>query len=138
MLAQLRYPEQQRKFWSSLAARKADIEALVRYHLGVDWCYVCTMEIWKTGSFNVVLPPFLFGPRGAQGGNERVYVRFPLSYKVGEVEHRGNVEEKLRTEIAAYIWLQQHCPSVPIPVLYGFGLPDGTCVSSHVKRRRAV
>jgi len=45
VLAQLRYPEQQNRFWASLVARKIDIEALVRYHLGVDWCYICTAEI---------------------------------------------------------------------------------------------
>lgn len=128
VLAQLRYPEQQNRFWASLVARKADIEALVRYHLGVDWCYICTTEIWKAGSFNVVLP-VLIRAKGRRD-NERVYVRFPLPYKVGEAEHPGNVEEKLRTEIATYIWLQQHCPDVPVPILHGFGLPDGTCVSS--------
>ena len=127
VLAQLRYPEQQKRFWASLAARKADIEALVRFHLGIDWCYVCTTEIWKAGSFNVVLPVLIRAKD--RPGNERVYVRFPLPYKVGEAEHPGNLEEKLRTEIATYIWLQEHCPDVPIPTLHGFGLPDGTCVS---------
>ncbi|KAG8415139.1 hypothetical protein J3459_011115 [Metarhizium acridum] len=127
VLAQLRYPGQQKKFWASLIARKADIEALVRYHLGVDWCYVCVMDIWKAGSFNVVLPVLIRTKRCH--GSERVFVRFPLPYKVGEAMHRGNVEEKLRTEIATYIWLQQHCPDVPIPILHGFGLPDGTCFS---------
>ncbi|KAK6951748.1 hypothetical protein Daesc_006271 [Daldinia eschscholtzii] len=127
ILAQLRYPEQQKKFWALLEARKADIEALVRYHMGIDWCYVCTSEIWKSGSFNVVLPILIRGK--VWGENERVYVRFPLPYKVGEAEYKGNVEEKLRTEIATYIWLQQNCPDVPIPALHGFGLPDGTCFS---------
>ncbi|KAI1504954.1 hypothetical protein F5X99DRAFT_331996 [Biscogniauxia marginata] len=85
------------------------------------------MEIWKAGSFNVVIP-VLIQAKG-RTGNERVYVRFPLPYKVGEAEYPGNVEEKLRTEIATYIWLQKHCPDVPIPILHGFGLPDGACFS---------
>lgn len=127
VLAQLRYPEQQKAFWALLAARKADIEALVRYHLGLDWCHVCVTEIWKAGSFNVVLPVLIRAKE--RRGNERVYVRFPLSYKVGEAENPGNVEEKLRTEISTYAWLQTNCPDVPIPTLHGFGLPDGTCVS---------
>lgn len=122
VLARLRYPEQQRNFWASLVARKADIEALVRHHLGTDWSYVCTTEIWKSGSFNVVVPVLI-----REG--DLVYVRFPLPYKIGEAENPGNVDEKLRTELATYIWLQQHCPDVPIPVLHGFGLPDGACVS---------
>jgi hypothetical protein len=130
VLAQLRYPEQQKKYWASLAARKADIEALVRHHLGLDWCHVCATEIWKAGSFNVVIP-VLIRAKGRWGSNERVYVRFPLPYKVGEAEHPGNVDEKLRTEIATYIWLEEHCPDVPVPVLHGFGLPDGACVSTY-------
>ncbi|OTB18818.1 hypothetical protein K445DRAFT_8841 [Daldinia sp. EC12] len=127
ILAQLRYPEQQKRFWASLVTRKADIEALVRYHMGVDWCYICTTEVWGAGSFNVVLPVLIRGK--VWGENERVYVRFPLPYKVGEAEYKGNVEEKVRTEIATYIWLQQNCSDVPIPKLHGFGLPDGTCFS---------
>ncbi|KAI1468552.1 uncharacterized protein F4812DRAFT_372768 [Daldinia caldariorum] len=127
VLAQLRYPEQKKKFWASLVARKLDIEALVRYHLGVDWCYICTTEVWGSGSFNVVIPILIRAK--TLGGNERVYLRFPLPYKIGEAEYKGNVEEKLRTEIATYIWFQQNCSDVPIPTLYGFGLPDGSYFS---------
>lgn len=38
------------------------------------------------------------------------------------------MEEKLRTEIATYLWLEENCPDVPIPVLHAFGLPDGSIV----------
>ncbi|KAK4236864.1 hypothetical protein C8A03DRAFT_45194 [Achaetomium macrosporum] len=125
VLAQLRYPEQQKKFWASLAARKADIEALVRYHMGVDWSYVCATEIWEAGSFNVVIP-VLIRAKGRRD-NERVYVRFPLPYQIGEAEHPGNVEEKLRAEIATYSWLQEHCPDVSIPILHAlFSGPQNT------------
>lgn len=55
ILAQLRYPEQKKQFWDSLAARKDDIEEMVRYELGVDWCHLYVMEIWRSGSFNVVI-----------------------------------------------------------------------------------
>ncbi len=85
----------------------------------------------RQAGFNVVLP-VLIRAKDHQG-NERVYVRFPLPYKVGEAEHQGNVEEKLRTEIATYIWLQTNCPDIPIPILHGFGLPDGTCLCSMPK-----
>lgn len=122
VLAQLRYPEQKKQFWSSLAARKADIEEMVRYQLGVEWCHLCVMEIWRSGSFNVVIPVLLRHRR-------TVYLRFPLPYRIGEAEAPGNVEEKLRTEIATYLWLEEHCPDVPIPTLHAFGLPDGLTVS---------
>lgn len=38
------------------------------------------------------------------------------------------MEEKLRTEIATYLWLEENCPDVPIPILHAFGLPDGSIV----------
>ncbi|TWU73930.1 hypothetical protein ED733_004282 [Metarhizium rileyi] len=36
----------------------------------------------------------------------------------------GNSDEKVNGEAAAYAWLQENCPSVPIPQLYGFGLSN--------------
>ncbi|RMZ76005.1 hypothetical protein DV738_g5194, partial [Chaetothyriales sp. CBS 135597] len=48
--------------------------------------------------------------------------RLPLPYKVGGAE---NGDEKIRCEAATYIWLQENCPSVPIPRLHGFGLSTG-------------
>ncbi|UPL02692.1 hypothetical protein LCI18_013626 [Fusarium solani-melongenae] len=52
-------------------------------------------------------------------------IRFPLPYKIGESTHPGNADEKLRCEAATYAWLQSHCPSIPIPHLWGFGFPSG-------------
>jgi hypothetical protein len=127
MLAQLRHPQHKKEFFDYLMAHNADIENLVRCHLGINRCHVCVMEIWKSGSFNVCIPILI--PGTGCRGHDKVFVRFPLPYKVGEANNPGNVEEKLRTEIAAYVWLQEQCPDVPIPTLHGFGLPDGQCVS---------
>ncbi|POR32376.1 Uncharacterized protein TPAR_07411 [Tolypocladium paradoxum] len=76
------------------------------------------MEVWKSGSFNVVIPILL--PH-----KKTVFLRLPLPYRTGEAEAPGNVDEKLRTEIATYMWLEEHCPDVPIPTLHAFGLSDG-------------
>lgn len=38
-------------------------------------------------------------------------------------------EEKLRSEAATYIWMREHCPDVPVPMLRGFGVPGGLSVS---------
>lgn len=43
----------------------------------------------------------------------------------GEAEYTGNAEEKIRCEAATFIWIQENCPTVTIPHLWGFGLPDG-------------
>ncbi|OAA37684.1 Aminoglycoside phosphotransferase [Metarhizium rileyi] len=53
-----------------------------------------------------------------------VLLRFPLPYRVGEAVRPGNSDEKVNGEAAAYAWLQENCPSVPIPQLYGFGLSN--------------
>ncbi|KAH7317351.1 hypothetical protein BKA65DRAFT_570915 [Rhexocercosporidium sp. MPI-PUGE-AT-0058] len=94
--------QHKKEFFDYLIAHSADIENLVRCHLGINWCHVCVMEIWKSGSFNV--------------WHDKVFVRFPLPYKLGEANNPGNLEEKLRTEVAAYIWLQEQCPDVSIPI----------------------
>jgi predicted protein tyrosine phosphatase len=45
ILAQLRYPQHKKEFFDYLMAHNADIENLVRCHLGIDQCHVCVMEI---------------------------------------------------------------------------------------------
>ncbi|KKK15094.1 hypothetical protein AOCH_005603 [Aspergillus ochraceoroseus] len=37
----------------------------------------------------------------------------------------GNGDEKVLCEAGTYAWLQDNCPDVPIPHLYGFGLSTG-------------
>ena len=66
--------------------------------------------------------------RWEQQAEKRVMIRFPLPYKIGEEDYPGNAEEKLRCEAATYVWLQQHCPDVPIPRLLGFSFGDNCCV----------
>jgi hypothetical protein len=31
-------------------------------------------------------------------------------------------------EVGAYVWMQEQCPGIRIPHLYGFGLSNGRCV----------
>ena len=56
---------------------------------------------WEHGSHNIYLPVSIKGRRGH--GGERVIIRFPLSYKLGENLFLGNVIKKLRSEAATYI-----------------------------------
>lgn len=128
VLSQLRHPQERDDFFNYLEAHTADIKTLVCAHLGVSNCHVCIMETWRSGSFNVCVPILLPKTEIRRGPN-RVYVRFPLPYKLGEDRFPGNVDEKLRAEVATYIWLQEKSPDVPIPLLHGFGLPNGQCVS---------
>ncbi|KIW82399.1 hypothetical protein Z517_05426 [Fonsecaea pedrosoi CBS 271.37] len=98
-----------------------EIEAIVSFHLGSSDFQLGDEEMWISGSYNVCVPMY-FSPASKK---DDVYTRIPLPYKVGERNSPGNVEEKLRCEVASYIWIQQNCPDIPIPALYGFGVPDG-------------
>jgi hypothetical protein len=120
-LVPMRYPALREAFLSSLEGKKEIIEATVRLHLGVRSCHLSVREVWKSGSFNVVLPILI-------SQTQTVFMRIPFPYRIGEDHCPGNVEEKLRTEIATYIWLRQNCPDIPIPELHAFGLPDGSSV----------
>ncbi|KAI5459506.1 phosphotransferase enzyme family protein [Mariannaea sp. PMI_226] len=119
VLVPMRYPTLRDEMWKSIEAKKAGIEEMVRLQLGVRSCRVTVSEIWKSGSFNLAIPIRL--PKG-----QTIYLRLPNAYRIGEEENPGNAEEKLRTEIATYLWIQEHCPDVPIPILHAFGLPDGS------------
>ncbi|KAK7398157.1 hypothetical protein QQX98_012472 [Neonectria punicea] len=122
---QLEYPQLQRAFFQRLESQCHLIRTLVAHHLGVDPanCDVSPPEYWRHGSFNVCVPACVDAPDPEQP--RFVMIRFPLPYRVGEATRPGNADEKLRCEAATYAWLQEHCPSVPIPHLYGVGLSTG-------------
>ncbi|KAE8351727.1 hypothetical protein BDV28DRAFT_136480 [Aspergillus coremiiformis] len=92
-------------------------------HLGLNSptaCHVAPENNWLYGSFNVCVPVAI-----DDWDEERVLIRFPLPYRVGEAARPGNGDEKIRSEAGTYTWLQENCPDVPIPHLYGFGLSTG-------------
>lgn len=121
ILHRLDYPRKQQEFWEHPQSYKAEIEQLVSFHLGAKHCRVADQEDWMFGAYNVCIPVQVNPPSG-----ERILVRIPLPFKLGEVNCPGNVDEKLRCEVATYIWIHENAPSVPIPILYGFGFPGGT------------
>ncbi|OAA57225.1 Aminoglycoside phosphotransferase [Cordyceps fumosorosea ARSEF 2679] len=123
-LVSMRFPGLRREFYASIEAQRGELEAMISRLLPVSSCSVAPSCYWRSGSFNVAIPVRLL-PRG-----EKVYLRLPLTHRIGEGHFPGNAEEKLRTEIATYLWLQEHCPDVPIPTLHAFGLPDGSVFTS--------
>ncbi|RDL34710.1 Uncharacterized protein BP5553_07838 [Venustampulla echinocandica] len=125
ILQQLSYPEKRLDFFYYLFQHRAGIEAIVSFHLGVskDVCKVAgEFSEWVHGSFNACIPVYINGPTKSL---KNVFIRFPLPYKAGESQYPGNAEEKLRCEVATYIWMQSNCPDVPIPYLRGFGFSGG-------------
>ena len=127
---QLSLVQKRADFFATLSDSTQDIEATVANHLAVprrNCTLVNDCKEWIHGSFNVCIPVLIKSP--VDDLSRKVLVRIPLPYKVGEERNPGNGEEKLRSEVATYIWMQEHCPSVPIPRLLGFGFPTGASVS---------
>lgn len=123
ILEKLSYPEKRLNFCNYLHAHANQIESIVSHHLRIsrDSCRAPWVNEWIHGSFNVCVPIYV-------NDEKKVIIRFPLPYKIGESTHPGNAEEKLRCEVATYAWIQSHCPSIPIPRLWGFGFPSGPSV----------
>lgn len=129
ILHMLEYPKLKDEFYNELSKSRYVIEGLVAHHLGLgqNACHVSEQQEWLHGSFNLCVP--ILVNKGFK--QNRVMIRFPLPYRVGEEFRPGNIDEKLRTEAGAYAWVQENCPSIPIPQLYGFGLSTGRKVCEH-------
>ena len=131
MLLELSYPSKQEAFYSYLREQQSGIEALVSFHLGLstaERCRISETGEWMGGYYNVCIPVYVDDGCVGSPSSRRVLIRIPLAYKLGEAENPGNVEEKLRCVAATFIWIQEQCPEVPIPYLWGFGFPSGQCV----------
>ena len=101
---------------------KPAVSALVAVHIGVrpEYVEMSHPSAWKRGGFNLVVPMLI---KGDTVGLDKVMLCIPIPSKVGEEKHPGSVADKIRCETASYVWMQQHCPEVRIPYLYGFSIP---------------
>ncbi|KAL4919684.1 hypothetical protein BDW62DRAFT_209623 [Aspergillus aurantiobrunneus] len=119
--------EQQFQFFSFLENHDDWIQAIVAYHLNlpVNACQVAHSGDWLYKSCNVCIPVTVSGLNPKLQPGSRVLVHFPLPYRVGEFSKPGNSDEKVRCEAGTYAWLEEHCPDIPIPRHYGFGMGTG-------------
>ncbi|KAL2864971.1 uncharacterized protein BJX67DRAFT_389567 [Aspergillus lucknowensis] len=127
ILHQLKYPEQKAEFFGLLESHRDWIQAIVAYHLNlpVNACRVADSGDWLSGSCNVCIPVTVSGLNPTSQPGNRVLIRFPLPYRIGEFSNPGNSDEKVRCEAGTYAWLEENCPDIPIPRLYGFGMGTG-------------
>ncbi|KAM3440599.1 hypothetical protein MY4824_002047 [Beauveria thailandica] len=119
----LQYPLRKAAFYSYIQEHRALLAQVIAHHLGtkptdID---ISPQEWWRHGSFNLCVPLKINIDSARSNTPEYAFIRFPLPYRVGEASNPGNSDEKLNCEAAAYAWLEENCPSVPIPKLYGFG-----------------
>ncbi|EEH09928.1 conserved hypothetical protein [Histoplasma capsulatum G186AR] len=133
MRAELQYAQKRGILYTELDSQKKEIQRLVASHCGLacpDLVQVPKMVeqvnnklVWLHGSFNVCIPVHI--NNSGQSLPAKMAFRVPLPYKIGEEEFPGNAEEKIRSEAATYIWINENCPDLPIPKLRGFGVPGG-------------
>lgn len=121
ILVELEYPRLDHEFRQDILGKRGAIEAMVCRLLGVPAAYMWGEGQWQSGSFNLAIPVEV-------GHGRRVFLRLPLPYRNASPCSEENPDEKLRTEIATYLWMEHHCPDVPTPTLHAFGLPGGQCV----------
>lgn len=135
MLQVLTYSHERFEYYVYLLKHRVEIENIVSFHLGLkkrEMCRISEVKDWRAGSFNVCIPVYVDVDANMGRSCKRVMIRFPLLYKVGEFKCPGNADEKIRSEAATYIWIQENCPTIPIPYLWGFGLSDGMSVCIQV------
>ncbi|KAL2826910.1 hypothetical protein BJY01DRAFT_143080 [Aspergillus pseudoustus] len=128
ILHRLNYLSQETQFFSLLESKRNWIQGIVAHHLNLqstNVCLVADAQEWIHGSFNVCIPVTILDWNPKQQGGNRVIVRFPLPYRIGEDFRPGNADEKIRCEAGAYAWLERNCPDIPIPRLYGFAMSTG-------------
>ncbi|KAM5449605.1 hypothetical protein MaudCBS49596_004726 [Microsporum audouinii] len=128
LLHRLEYFEKQSQFIADLAGREQWIKGVVAHHLNIDpsRCSIAHAKNgWFWGSFNLCIPVTIRDWTREQQPGDRVLLRLPLLYKVGEAFRPGNADEKIRCEASTYAWLQENHPHIPIPRLYGFSLSSG-------------
>ncbi|ODA76920.1 hypothetical protein RJ55_07436 [Drechmeria coniospora] len=106
------------RFCQALRRHENDMVAVAKHHLRLSHRDTCEVqEEWITGGFNVCIPIRVTGSL-----HRRLLLRCPLPHMHAEPYYPGTVDENVRSEIGAYMWMQEHCPDIRTPHLYGFGL----------------
>ncbi|KAK7398606.1 hypothetical protein QQX98_012015 [Neonectria punicea] len=108
-----------RKLWGE----KSTIRALTKHHLGLgdhDTCTVALPQQWLRGNFNVCIPIEVQSP----GECRKLVLRCAMPHKLAEARYSGSINEKMGCEVGTYAWMEERCPDIRIPHLYGFGFSD--------------
>ena len=110
----------------------------VAHHLDVPAANVTVSHPteWSHGSFNTCVPISISGTED-KSIPTKVLLRLVSPYKNSAEYSLDGTNEKLRCEAATYIWMREHTPEIPIPELYGVGLPGGLSVWVHMELKCA-
>jgi len=106
-----------------LWSQKDTIAAIVRAQLGLQdeaKCSATPPHEWIRGKFNICIPIYVESSQFSG----KVVMRCPMPSSLADSYDSGRITERLRSEIGAHAWLQQNCPDIRIPQLYGFSILD--------------
>ncbi|POR34351.1 Uncharacterized protein TPAR_05431 [Tolypocladium paradoxum] len=112
------------RLYQELWEQRDSMEALVKHHLALgrqDMCIVLPPHHWIRGSFNVCV----FVEVKSGSSSRKVIFRCPMPHKLAEARYPGSIHEKLSCEVGAYMWVEENCPEIRSPHLFGFGFLDG-------------
>lgn len=110
------------KLYQEIWEQKESVEALVKHHMALGSQETCTLlprDHWIRGSFNVCAMVQV------QSSGQKLVFRCPMPHKLAEARYPGSVDEKSSCEVGAYAWVEEHCPEIRTPHLFGFGFLDG-------------
>ena len=113
------------KLYQQIWEARDAVAALVVHHMAVGRqtsCIILPSDQWIRGSFNVCVFAEVTSRTGEQ---QKAVFRCPLPHKLAESEYPGSIDEKLSCEVGAYAWIEENCPEIPTPHLFGFGFSDG-------------
>ncbi|RSM04272.1 hypothetical protein CDV31_010131 [Fusarium ambrosium] len=125
ILERLKYLPARNELYNSLWTKRKTICSLIRHHLGLDHrdiCNVASPREWIQGSFNVCIPVEV----QSNHLHQKYILQCCLPHKLAETSYPGTMDEKLRCEVGAYTWMQESCPDIRVPYLFGFGFSDDT------------
>ena len=123
----IRHRQAAERFSRQLWDQKESLAALVRSHLRLrkgDGCIVLPRDAWIQGGFNLCVLVEVT----VSGSSTKLVFRCPMPHKLAERQYPGTIDEKVRCEVAVYVWMQEHCCDVRIPSLHAFGFADGSQV----------
>ena len=109
--------------YQKLWADRNTMSALIKHHLGLGdqaSCTIAQQHQWMRGNFNVCVPVEVQSP----GSYHKLILRCAMPHKLAEAHNPGSMDEKTGCEVGAYAWIQERCPDIRIPHLYGFGFSD--------------
>ncbi len=130
VIHQLAYVAQTNNLYEYLWGQRQSIKALTALHLGLaseDACLVLDRSTWIRGAFNICIP--IQVEEMSSGVSRKVLMRCPMPHKLAEARYPGTGDEKISCEVGTYAWMQDNCPDIRIPHLFGFGFSDNRHVS---------